>query len=106
MKKRELPKKHILAVDSAASVLEKHIEACSIKRRRRGLNYLDLREYLNEILEAAKLNKCSKRWLATYVRKHFKINASADQVYRFVKSHNNGVWPNQRPCKEGKNDQF
>lgn len=93
------PIKAQITVSDFESEVEKLRKKAKLRSRRRGLKYKELRPYLTEILEFSSSNAASKRRVSNFVRNRFKVEVSPDQIYRFVKYFNDGVWPNKKNIK-------
>lgn len=68
----------------------------SIKRRLRADTSSDLQKYATQILIWAHCKGGSKRKIRRLLLSKFGLDVSADKIYRFVRNHNNGLWPNSR----------
>lgn len=90
MGKRKMNHSKIQINSCRTSDIEKNV------RKLRPMRGSILDPYLAEVLGWARDEKGSKSWVENKVKSKFKINVSRDQIYRFVKKHNDGVWPNSR----------
>lgn len=70
------------------------------KREVRDFKDRDLIEHLAQILLWARAERSSKRKVARLIKQNFKLIVSSEKVYRFVKKHNDDVWPHQRVKNE------
>lgn len=70
-----------------------------LNRKLCGLTYPHLREHTAQILLWAHSDRSSKRKVARLVTQKLGLIVSPDQVHRFVKSINGGVWPHHRVQK-------
>ena len=92
-------KRKKLSKEDAERDMENMHQQRKSKRKITNFSGRDLIKYLAEILLWANAKKGSKQNVTDKVNAKFNIKIKPDQIYRFVKKHNAGVWPHARKSK-------